>query len=215
MSPTWTRRGRHIHGSQDASALLCQDYDQSGHRGDDHQQFQIALWFVCNILQHFATWASLVSLPHPDAPWQPGEHLLEDPFDSVVTRAWSWRPCSSIWSLWGQITWSFALQHVTTIVFESQRADHISSCKWNWACPWDCRGHSRCNCRHEWFRNSNPLTCATAQRGEWNLLTSANYFQDLPDSRILQDPPLFMVSHVCLTSQGLLHLYVWERKGTI
>jgi hypothetical protein len=22
----------------------------------------------CNILQHFATWASLVSLPHPDAP---------------------------------------------------------------------------------------------------------------------------------------------------
>jgi hypothetical protein len=24
-----------------------------------------------------------------------------------------------------------------------------------------------------------------------------------------------MVSHVCLTSQGLLHLYVWERKGII
>ena len=59
MSPTWTRRGRHIHGSQDASALLCQDYDQSGHRGDDHQQFQIALWFVCNILQHFATFCNL------------------------------------------------------------------------------------------------------------------------------------------------------------
>ena len=66
MSPTWTRRGRHIHGSQDASALLCQDYDQSGHRGDDHQQFQIALWFVCNILQLGLLSFLFLILMHPD-----------------------------------------------------------------------------------------------------------------------------------------------------
>ena len=140
--PTWTR-GRHIHGSQDASALLCQDYDQSGRSGDDRSALAncvlICLQNVCNrhfehYLHHSAAWASLVSLPHlphPDSPWQPGEHLLEDPFGSVIKRAWSWRPCSSIWSLWGQITWSFALQQlclnhkVSIISAAASESEHV------------------------------------------------------------------------------------------
>ena len=173
--PTWTRWGRHVHGSQDASALLCQDYDQSGHCGDDQSASAVSdCILIC--LQHFGyfgTWAFLVSphLPHSDSPWQPGEHLLEDPFGSVVKGAWSWRLCSSIWSLWGQITWSFVLQQL----WLNHKAPIISAV----ASEIEHGVHSRCNCRHEWFRTSNPLTCATAQRGEWNLQTISKIFKNL------------------------------------